>query len=217
MAHTDSPAQYHPAFWLRPALLLPLAIGGLCLAGFAFIAWVLQILTFETFLPGMFWGWQLFFAIVGIPVWLFSVWAIAMVAARLIVRRIEGQVAGIYTDPSLLKAMTRDHTIWFWLLFAQVIATFGISKVQVFFSTTQLFQNDNSGWSLIYVIAGFGPMLRLVGLAIKHTRPDLWPEIQARAGRKLSRPSWKMLALLIFVFAFFVIWPSIPSIWSALQ
>lgn len=213
MAHTDSPAQYHPAFWLRPALLLPLAIGGLCLAGFALLAEVLLALALYPFQTEVF---EVSREIYLIPARFggrFFILAIFLVATHFVIKRIDGEASSILSDVSLMDAMFKDHSLLVWWLLASMVACLGNRA-----AGAVLDLGTNIG-SLTFVFFGGWAALRLVGMAVERAQPKLWPEIQSRAARELAWPRPKMLALLIFVFAFAAIVGSLPailSIWSAL-
>lgn len=213
MTETEAPAQHHPAFWLKPALLVPLAIGGLCLAGVALLAEVLLALALYPFQTEVFEVSREIYLILARFGGRFFILAIFLVAAHFVIKRIDGEASSILSDVSLMDAMFKDHCLLVWLLLALMVATLGNGAAGALLDL-----GTNIG-SLGFVFFGGLPALRLVGLAIERRQPELWSEIQSRAAHELAWPGPKMLALLIFVFAFAAIVGSLPailSIWSAL-
>lgn len=211
MAETNSSAQYNLAFWLKPALLLPLTIGGLCLVGINLVADTLLFSVLDPLLVELPENQRRNYLIIAGAGWQLA----TIVAMNLAMVRAEGETPGIDSDLSLFKAMLVDNMLLVWGLSILIVASLALAAF-VTVSDTSPIQTEPA---FIFFVGAGSPMLVLVGSVIKQRHPELWPQIQTRAARKLSWPSRKMLALLIFIFAFALIarnQPAMLSIWSAL-
>ena len=192
MTDINSAGQEAPLFWRRRVLMLPLAIGGLCLAAFSSGAEVLLALTLAPFQTADFEIWRGVYLLLAKIAWHIGVITIGVIAARAVVRRIEGKGSGILSDQSLFEAMFNDQSLLIWMLFVIMACELGGWAA---FALLDLEKTPTFFWFLAVMLNFVA--LRLVGLAIKQKDPTLWPQIRTRATDKATWPGPRKLALLM--------------------
>lgn len=192
MTDINAPQENAPAFWRTRALLLPLAIGGLCLAGIGIFADLLLALVLVPLQPDVSdnW-WEMHLRLVRLS-WHICVIVVCVAAARSIIKRIEGKGSGILSDASLSTAMFNDQSLFVWMLLSFMVADLGDWAI---FSFADMGKMPLSSWFVPMMLAWTA--LRLVGLVIQKNSPLLWSQIQARGSQRATWPGPIKLALLI--------------------
>lgn len=192
MTEIDEPSQHASEIWRTRALLLPLFVCGLCLAGVNIGADFLLALAVAPLWLDASESWREVYVKFAQLGWHICVIVLCVVVARAVIRRVEGKGSGILSQPSLSTAMFNDHIIFAWALLVLIATDLGRWAVYSFVDVGAI---PTSSWFLTAMLAL--PALRLVGLAIERKNPALWPQIQARASRKARWPRPATLALLI--------------------
>ena len=212
MTSTDVSECSIPAFWLRQALLVPLAVGGLCVAVFAVAFDVFLVMSIDPLLPNdvIPEERELFATLIKLPI-ILSVLVIAMLTPRAFIQR-DGAEAAVLTERHLLGALMRDHVLFVWFPVVVFVSMgLGLEAVAVFFGV----RGDYSS-ALILCLFSSGLALRLTGFCIWRWRPDLWAEIEARAKLGAKGPSpgmWALIAGALFLSAAIVLLPSLLRIY----
>lgn len=196
MTEIDAPGLQRPAFWLEPALLLPLAAGGLGLVGLSLGAEFLLAAALDPLLAGLPETRRALYLVLARSGGQLCVLVVGVVAARAAIKRIEGGASGVLADMSLFAAMFIDHSGYVWLLLVLMATDLGGWAAVALLGPGAM---PASLWFL--PIAGAWLALRLIGLAVERADPALWSQIQTRATRRMAWPSPRKLALLLLLAA----------------